>query len=251
MFGANMAAVSRTCQLLRGVASCARQQRIVGSLIGPQSAGRQYSSQSQPSVGPVYELRIYSIKPEKFADFRQLMAEKFYLRLVYSNPLGYWITDLGGIFQAVHIWPYDSVSHRAEVRHAMAVNEEWQTGFFSQVLPCMHKMDNAVLVTAPGTSLCTSFEPSDTAAYELLTLPLQPGSEGVEKAPPSSPTLSDKETLVGTFRTVYGDVNTEYRLLRYPDADTAFVRARKRTEENPQMAGYSRFMVPHECSPLK
>lgn len=54
----------------------------------------------------VYELRVYSIKPDRYATFCQLMATKFHMRLAYSQPLGYWLTDLGGIFQAVHIWPY-------------------------------------------------------------------------------------------------------------------------------------------------
>ena len=54
----------------------------------------------------LYELRVYSIRPDRYAAFCRLMAAKFHLRLAYSRPLGYWLTDLGGIFQAVHIWPY-------------------------------------------------------------------------------------------------------------------------------------------------
>ncbi|KAL8589313.1 hypothetical protein ACOMHN_052316 [Nucella lapillus] len=251
MFGANMiASASKNCaQLLKGLATCARQRLIYRSLRGPQST-RQYSSTGEPPVGPIYELRIYSIKPEKFGDFRQLMTKSFHLRFAHSNPLGYWIADLGGIFQAVHIWPYGSVTHRAEVRQALAKDESWNREFLSQFLPCTSRMDNALMVTTPGTLLCTQFKPSPTAAYELLALPLRPGGEGGDKEPPPSP-LSEKETLVGTFRTVYGDVNTEYRLMRYADGDTAFVHARKRTEDSPEMSGYSRFMVPHEHSPLK
>ncbi|XP_076469932.1 protein NipSnap homolog 3A-like [Babylonia areolata] len=252
MFAATkMASVARSCCWWRSLSSLAYGRPIRGqvSLTGPPR--QRYSSDAaQPPVGPVYELRIYSIKPDKFATFRQLMAEKFHIRLAYSLPLGYWIADLGGIFQAVHIWPYESVSQRAQIRQAMAGDEQWQGEFLSRFLPSTLRMDNALLVLSPGTALCTDFQPSPTAAYELLSLPLQPGGgDGGGEGGPSD--VTPGETIVGSFRTVYGDVNTEFRLMRYADADTAFVQARKRAQENPRMAGYSRFMVPHECSPIK
>ena len=74
------------------------EQRATLSNGGPASADK------------VYELRVYSIKPDRYATFCQLMATKFHRRLAYSRPLGYWLTDLGGIFQAVHIWPYGTSS---------------------------------------------------------------------------------------------------------------------------------------------
>lgn len=213
--------------------------------LGFSAAHQQQSRGAAGAAGPVYELRIYSVKPDKFGDFLKLMSEQFHLRLNYTMPLGYWIADLGGIFQAVHIWPYDSVSQRAAVRGAMGKDAEWQSKFFSKFLTYVMKLDNSLLVPAPGSQICTDFKPSPTAVYELLSLPVGDSREL------STTPASQNETLVGRFHSVYGETATEYRVLRYPDADTALVHARDRSATMNKIRGYSRFMVPHECSPIK
>ncbi|XP_070186838.1 protein NipSnap homolog 3B-like [Littorina saxatilis] len=214
------------------------------SRLGTTATGR-WSHGSAGVEGGVYELRVYSVKPDMFAAFSKLKAAKFHLRLAYTKPLGYWLSDLGGIFQAVHIWPYDSVSHRAKVRGAMAQDKVWQDEFFSSFLSCVDRLDNSLMVTAPGSAIRTEFSPSPTAVYELWSLPVSDADDV------TALTESPDETLVGRFRTVYGDTGTEYRLMRYPDADTAFTHARDRAGKTKKVRGYSRFMVPHDCSPIK
>merc|ERR1712136_609503 len=150
-------------------------------------------------------------------------------RMVYSQPLGYWLCELGGIFQAVHIWPYESLSQRAEVRQALGQDQEWQQHFFSQFLQCAHVLNNSLLVLKPGTSLHTDFQSSPSAAYELIASAAPEGRTRPQ---------SDQETLVGCFNTVYGNNDTEYRLLRYPDADTAFRHVRHRLDSGTSTAGY-------------
>ena len=66
------------------------------------SNARTYSMQSEP----VYELRTYSIRPKDFKDFIQLSAECMHLRTGHSKLIGYWISEIGGISDVVHIWEY-------------------------------------------------------------------------------------------------------------------------------------------------
>lgn len=54
----------------------------------------------------VYELRTYSIKPKNFKEFYDLSVEYMHLRTNHSKLVGYWTSEIGGIFDMVHIWEY-------------------------------------------------------------------------------------------------------------------------------------------------
>lgn len=54
----------------------------------------------------MYELRIYSIKFKNFKEFYDLFVEYMYLRINYFKLVGYWISEIGGIFDMVYIWEY-------------------------------------------------------------------------------------------------------------------------------------------------
>lgn len=43
-----------------------------------------------------------------------VMVKKFDIRLRYSQPMGYWNTEVGGLFQVVHIWEYGRLSLSSE-----------------------------------------------------------------------------------------------------------------------------------------
>nr|KAG5703440.1 hypothetical protein BaRGS_022489 [Batillaria attramentaria] len=109
----------------------------------PMQVGRSHVQASQRS-DPVYELRVYYIKPDKFHDYMALMADNFDIRLQASQPLGFWTTEFGGLFEVVHIWPYDSVDHRAEVRQALAKNPEWNSKFLSKFLQYANSLQNSL-----------------------------------------------------------------------------------------------------------
>merc|ERR1711892_1621066 len=71
---------------------------------------------------PIYELRTYNLVPKEVGQFMELSKEKFHLRTQHSVLLGYWTSELGGLNQVVHIWQYDSFSHRARVRATLGAD---------------------------------------------------------------------------------------------------------------------------------
>ncbi|XP_025076202.1 protein NipSnap homolog 3A-like [Pomacea canaliculata] len=205
------------------------------------STVRKYSSKHGSEKGPVYELRTYSVQPGKFAQFMDVMVKKFDIRLRYSQPMGYWNTEVGGLFQVVHIWEYESLGERAKIRQSLAKDHQWQSEFLPDFLSSTSRLENEILVLSPGTSLCTDFQPSDSAVYALRSLPL----------PTTFAVLSDEEQLVARFSGLFTNSYQEYLLLRYPDFDSAFIHFKRRKDSGGVDYGTSRLMTPCPWSPLK
>jgi len=68
----------------------------------------------------IYEIRTYTVKPGLVAEYEKRYAEAFDVRSKYSPMYGMWHTEIGPLNQIVHIWSYDSLQQRAEVRAAAA-----------------------------------------------------------------------------------------------------------------------------------
>ncbi|KAJ8042314.1 Protein NipSnap-like 3B [Holothuria leucospilota] len=126
-------------------------------------------SQSGNSVGKkIYELRTYSIKPTCTGKYKQLTTEKYHLRTAHSKMIGFWMTEIGGVNEAVHLWEYDDLAHRASVRSAMSKDSKWISEYASIAHQYFDKQHNELL-TVPWGEIATS--PSqEGGVYELRAL---------------------------------------------------------------------------------
>ena len=73
-----------------------------------------------------YEMRTYTLKPGAVPEFESVFGKRQPFREKYSKLGGFWHTDFGPLNQVVHVWPYDSVKQRGEVREAMAKDADLQ-----------------------------------------------------------------------------------------------------------------------------
>ena len=73
-----------------------------------------------------YEMRTYTLKPGAVPEFEAVFAKRQPFREKYSKLGGFWHTDIGPLNQVVHVWPYDSVQQRSDVREAMAKDADLQ-----------------------------------------------------------------------------------------------------------------------------
>jgi len=64
----------------------------------------------------IYEIRTYSLKPGKVAEYEAHFAEAYPTREKYSPLYGFWHTEIGPLNQLVHIWAYESLQQRADIR---------------------------------------------------------------------------------------------------------------------------------------
>src|SRR5487761_96709 len=68
----------------------------------------------------IYEIRTYNLKPGMAGEYEKRFAEAYPTREKYSQLYGFFHTEIGPLNQLVHIWGYDSLQQRAEVRAAAA-----------------------------------------------------------------------------------------------------------------------------------
>ena len=73
----------------------------------------------------IYEIRTYALKPGNIPEFGKRTAEKLPGRLNYSKLGGFWHTEIGPLNQVVHIWPYDDLNQRAEIRAKAVADGGW------------------------------------------------------------------------------------------------------------------------------
>ena len=75
----------------------------------------------------IVDLRIYTCRPNKLAEFIKLYEEKAWpLQKQYlGNCLGWYTTVEGALNTVVHLWGYDSQADREARRNAMAADPAW------------------------------------------------------------------------------------------------------------------------------
>ncbi|CAH1270288.1 NIPSNAP3A [Branchiostoma lanceolatum] len=196
----------------------------------------------------LYELRTYSIRPDCFGEFLKLSDDNMHMRMEHSKLIGYWRTELGGINEVVHIWEYDSFSHRAAVRQALAKDPEWASKYFSKILPMLVKQENAAMHLMPWSEQKV---PSKAGGvYELRSYlmaadqqwqdPLRRAILAAEKAK-----LVPCE-LLGVYQSEFGQYNRVYQLWFNDGFQALDARqeARKKVFEHPELIAAGTELVP-------
>jgi len=100
----------------------------------------------------IYEQRTYTLHPGKVPEYLQHMKAVLAVREKYSKLVGFWSTEIGELNQVVHIWAYDDLAHRAEVRAAVAKEPEWQA-FLGKIHPLLLRMESKILTPADFSPL--------------------------------------------------------------------------------------------------
>ena len=96
----------------------------------------------------IVDLRIYTCKPNKMADFVKLYEEKAWpLQQKYLGKcLGWYTTVEGALNTVVHMWGYADQGDREKRRAAMAADPAWGT-YLSEAarLDLLVKMENRII----------------------------------------------------------------------------------------------------------
>ena len=73
----------------------------------------------------IYEVRTYTLKPGSVATFEGNFAKALPHREKYSKLGAFWHTDIGPLNQVIHIWPYESLDQRNEIRAEAVKDPNW------------------------------------------------------------------------------------------------------------------------------
>jgi len=99
----------------------------------------------------IYEVRTYTLKPGSVATFEENFAKSLPHREKYSKLAAFWHTEIGPLNQVIHVWPYESLDQRNEIRAEAVKDPNWPPAndpdmYVSQVseiftpAPFMHPM---------------------------------------------------------------------------------------------------------------
>ena len=73
----------------------------------------------------IYEVRTYTLKPGMVATFEENFAKALPAREKYSKLGAFWHTEFGPLNQVIHVWPYESVDQRNEIRAEASKDPNW------------------------------------------------------------------------------------------------------------------------------
>ncbi len=203
----------------------------------------------------IYEMRTYDLKPRSVPDFEKGFGEKLPGRLAYSILGGLWHTEVGPLNQVVHIWPYDDLNHRGDVRAKAVADGAWPPNTSQFV----DNMQTEILTPAPF--MTPLGDRKIGPIYELRIYTYGPGDvakvfEAWDKA------IAEREKyspLAGCWTTEIGGLNKFIHLWAYKSLDErAQVREDTRTSGVwPPPSGVSplkqenKILIPAECSPMQ
>ena len=73
----------------------------------------------------IYEVRTYNLRPGSIPEVEKRFAEALPHREKYSKLGALWHTELGPLNQIVHVWPYESLDQRMELRGQAMKDPNW------------------------------------------------------------------------------------------------------------------------------
>jgi len=117
--------------------------RLLNPIVGPVAPGRA------PNV---YELRNYRTRPGAVRQWAELMAKTLPAREKYSKIVGLWITEAGQPNEACHIWAYNDLNHRAQVRAEAMQDPVWQA-FIKEAAPLLDELHSTIMLPAAHSPL--------------------------------------------------------------------------------------------------
>lgn len=202
------------------------------------------------------EMRTYVLKPGATASFEERFAEGLSARQQFSKLLGLWRSEVGGLNQVVHIWPYESFEDRERIGQEARKTGKWPPKTQEFIVT----QDTKILQPAPFSPPLP--EGKLGKLYEFRTYTYLPGTmptvlERFGKVMPERAKLSP---LVGVWVTAIGPLNQFIHVWAYKDAAE---RERLRAEAAKTIAGWppetrqfmvkqeNALMVPAACSPLQ
>ena len=163
----------------------------------------------------VYEMRTYDLKPRSLPEFEKRTADKIEGRLKLSKLGGYWRTEVGPLNQVVHIWPYDDLNQRSEIRAKAVAEGGWPPDNAEFTLEMQSEIYN------PAPFMTPLGERTIGPLYEMRTYTYPPGSiprvlEAWGNAIAEREKLSP---LAGCWYSEIGSLNKFIHMWAYSSAD--------------------------------
>jgi hypothetical protein len=166
----------------------------------------------------IHELRRYTVKPRKAAEYVENSASigRAARGDRYGKLLGYWSTELGPLNQVVHLWEFADLAARATARAGLAKDERWVKEYLPVSQPLLETQQNMILTPFDWAP----FRPtSGMGIHELRVYRLHPGKVGAysDVMREALPIREKHSAPVGYWQVEVGPLNTIVHLWGYRD----------------------------------
>jgi hypothetical protein len=202
------------------------------------------------------EMRTYELRPGMMAAFEERFVEGLSARLQFSQLGGLWRTEVGGLNQVVHLWPYESFEDRERIGQAARKTGKWPPKTHEFIIT----QESKIVQLASFSPLLE--ERKLGTLYEFRTYTYLPGTMPtvLERFGEVMAARTRISPLVMAGHTVIGPLNQYIHVWAYKDSAE---RDRLRAEASATVKGWppktrefmvkqeNMLMVPAACSPLK
>ena len=96
------------------------------------------------------EERMYTLHPGKVPEYLKLYVEEGMAIQTRILPamVGYYQTEIGTLNMVVHMWAYEDMKQRTELRAKMAADPGWQA-YVAKIRPLIITQESRILVPTP------------------------------------------------------------------------------------------------------
>jgi len=203
----------------------------------------------------IYEVRTYTLKPGSVAEAETRFGDAISAREKHSKLGAFWHTEVGPLNQIIHVWPYESLQHRTEVRAAAAHEVGWPP----KIQEFIETMESEIFIPAPFMRPLGN--QTLGGVYEMRTYTYQPGSMG-EVLKRWAEAINDREKLsplAACWYSELGGLNKFVHTWAYKDlAERAKIRAESQKLPNwpPKTREFlvsqqNKILIPAAFSPMK
>ena len=119
----------------------------------------------------LYEFRTYTLKPGTTAEFEKRFEAALPSRVKHSELAAFWRTDIGPLNQVIHVWSYEDLKQRAEIRAKAAQEPNWPPPTTDLIL----SMQSEILIPAPFSPKLGGGQKLGSV-YEMRIYQYQPGT---------------------------------------------------------------------------
>ncbi len=119
----------------------------------------------------IYEVRTYTLQPGGTPTFEAGFEKSLPNRLKYSELGAFWHTEVGPLNQVIHVWPYEDLAHRTDIRAKSSQEPDWPPNTGGVTL----SMESQIFVPAPFSPKLGGGQKLGNI-YEMRIYQYQPGS---------------------------------------------------------------------------
>jgi hypothetical protein len=163
----------------------------------------------------IYEVRTYMLKPGTVVECEKRFAEALPYREKVS-PLGaFWHTELGPLNQIIHVWPYENLKQRTDLRAQAVKDPHWPP----KIMDLIETMESEIFIPAPFMQPLGKRQLGQV--YEMRTYLYQPGTmpEVLARWAEAIPQRVQLSPLAACWYSEVGELNTFVHIWPYQDLE--------------------------------